>query len=264
MKLQVKNAACGYGSNTILKDISFKVSTGDMICLLGPNGVGKTTLFKTILGFLNLKGGEIILNEKTMSKLSSKEIAKSIAYVPQAHIPPFPYKVLDVVIMGRSVHISSFSSPKKRDIEISIEALKVLDIEYLKDKAYTEISGGERQLVLIARAIAQQSEILIMDEPTANLDFGNEIKVLNYIKKLNKKHKAVIMTTHNPNHCFMCATKVIALGKNNFFKEGSPKEIITEENLYSLYNVKAEILEGSMSDGDLFKTAIACGAFSNL
>ncbi len=242
LKLEVKNISCGYGKKTIIKDLSFTIKTGETFTILGPNGVGKTTLFKAILGFIKLQKGEILIDGKDISRINRKEYAKYIGYVPQAHTPPFPYKVIDVVLMGRNPHINSFSQPKKADYLIAVESLSKLGIEHLKDRDYTEVSGGERQLALIARALAQNSQLLIMDEPTSNLDFGNQIKVLKYINEISKDNKAVLMTTHYPNHVFLYSTKVGTINNSSEFKVGTPETIMTEKNLKDIYNVDVKII----------------------
>ncbi|SNX54951.1 ABC transporter ATP-binding protein [Thermoanaerobacterium sp. RBIITD] len=241
MKLEIKNVFCGYGTKIVVKDFSIQVSSGEILCLLGPNGVGKTTLFKTILGFLKLQGGEIVLNGENIKYWSRKKLAKTIGYVPQAHTPPFPFSVLDVVVMGRTAHLGVFSSPSKEDVAIAEEALETLGVSFLKDRIYTEISGGERQMVLIARAITQQPDILVMDEPTANLDFGNQIRVLEQIKRLAQKGLGVIMTSHFPDHAFLCSTKVALMQRNNVFTVGYADDVVTEENLRSAYGVNVKI-----------------------
>ncbi|MBV7275619.1 ABC transporter ATP-binding protein [Clostridium thailandense] len=256
MRLEVKNAVCGYGTRTIVKDISMSVSSGEILCLLGPNGVGKTTFFKTILGFLKLRGGEILLDGENIHNWSRKRLAKTIGYVPQAHTPPFPFKVFDVILMGRTAHLSMFSSPTKEDVRIAEEAVNTLKISYLKDKIYTEISGGERQMVLIARALAQQPKILIMDEPTSNLDFGNQIRVLEQINELSKKGLAVIMTSHVPNHAFLCSTKVAFMQKNNMFTVGNVDEVVTEGMLKEAYGINVKIVTTINSAGDKMKACI--------
>lgn len=256
MKLEIKNAICGYGTRVVVNDISMRVSSGEILCLLGPNGVGKTTFFKTILGFLKLRGGQILLDGQNIHNLSRKQLAKTIGYVPQAHTPPFPFKVFDVVLMGRTAHLSMFSSPTNEDIRIAEEAIDTLKISYLKDKIYTEISGGERQMVLIARALAQQPKILIMDEPTSNLDFGNQIRVLEQISKLSQKGLAVIMTSHVPNHAFLCSTKVAFMQKNNVFTVGSVDEVVTEDMLKEAYGVNVKIITTINSNGDKIKVCI--------
>ncbi|MBC2582693.1 ABC transporter ATP-binding protein [Clostridium sp. DJ247] len=256
MKLEIKNAVCGYGSKIIVKDISVKVESGEILCLLGPNGVGKTTFFKTILGFLKLKGGEIILDGENVQNWSKKKLAQAIGYVPQAHTPPFPFSVLDVVTMGRTAHLGSFASPSKNDVAIAEEALETLGVSFLKNKIYTEISGGERQMVLIARALTQQPRILVMDEPTSNLDFGNQIRVLEQINKLVKNGLGVIMTTHFPDHTFLCSSKVALLQRNNKFTVGDVDEVVTEENLKSAYGIDVRITSTVNRQGEPIRACI--------
>ncbi len=241
LKLQINNVKCGYPRKTILEDISFEIGAGDILCILGPNGVGKTTLFKTILGFLKLKGGSILLDGQDINKWSRKDFAKAIGYVPQTHIPPFPYKVREVVVMGRTAHLGIFSSPSSEDYEIAEKTIDSLGIAHLTDRIYTEVSGGERQLVLIARALAQEPKILIMDEPTANLDYGNQVRVLKRIKELSKRNIGIIMTSHFPDHAFMASTKVLAIEGGEEYSIGTPREVITSQLLQKLYNISVQI-----------------------
>jgi iron complex transport system ATP-binding protein len=195
MNLELKNVSCGYGKKQVLRNISLSLASGEILCLLGPNGVGKTTLFRSILGLLSLQGGEVLLNGTDIRFWTQKDKAKAIGYVPQAHEPPFPYKVLDVVMMGRTAHMGRFAMPSREDEDAALEALASIGASFLQNEIYTEISGGERQLVLIARALAQRPEILVMDEPTSNLDFGNQMRVLEQIKRLATKGFAIIMTS---------------------------------------------------------------------
>jgi iron complex transport system ATP-binding protein len=214
MNLEVRNVSCGYGGKPIISGVTFTLASRDSLCLLGPNGVGKTTLFKTILGLLKPLAGEILLDNENIAGWSRRDFAMRVGYVPQVHTPPFPFKVIDVVVLGRTAHLAAFSSPGRKDREIAEGALATLGIAHLKERIYTEISGGERQLVLIARALAQKPELLIMDEPTANLDFGNQIRVLSEVKKLVREaDMGVIMTTHFPNHAFFSGSKVAVMGK---------------------------------------------------
>lgn len=241
MMLELQHVSCGYGPKTIVRDISVSASSGEILCLLGPNGVGKTTLFKTILGFLKLQGGKILLDGEDITLWSRKDFAKMVGYVPQAHTPPFPFTVLDVVTMGRTAHLGAFASPSKRDVEIAEESLERLGVRFLQDQIYTEISGGERQMVLIARALTQQPKILIMDEPTSNLDFGNQIRVLEQVNRLAEEGLCVIMTSHYPDHAFLCSAKVALLQRKNRFQVGTVEEVVTEENMLSAYGVRVKI-----------------------
>lgn len=250
LKLNIKDVACGYKDETILEDISFEVNTGEILCILGPNGVGKTTLFKSILGFLKLKSGQILLDNEDIFNWTRKEFAQAIGYVPQGHTPPFPYRVKDVVVMGRTVHLGRYSSPNREDEKRAEEIMNSLGIAYLKDDVYTEISGGERQLVLIARALAQEPKILIMDEPTSSLDFGNQVKVLKHIKGLAEQDIGVIMTSHFPNHAFMASTNVLVIGGKDRFKSGESNQVVTEELLEEIYQIDVQIDSLKSKDND--------------
>lgn len=247
MSLKVSNLSFRYDKEYIFKDVSFSLEAGEMLCLLGPNGTGKTTLFKAILGLHNAEQGVILLDGQNIKEWSRSRIAQYIGYVPQNHIPPFPFRVLDVVLMGRTAYLKPYESPSKKDIEIAFEAMEILNISYLKDKVYTEISGGERQLVLIARALAQQPKILVMDEPTANLDFGNQIKVLQHIKGLTNKGLAIIMSTHYPDHALQYASKVALMKNSGINSIGNPNEVVTEKSLADIYGVNVRIVDASIS-----------------
>ncbi len=242
MNLEARKIACGYSNHPVLNDISLTVGSGEILCLLGPNGVGKTTLFKSILGLLTLQGGGIFIDGESVEKWSRKQLAQVIGYVPQVHTPPFPFSVLDVVIMGRISHMGPFSSPTEEDRKMAEENLERLEISYLKDRVYTEISGGERQMVLIARALTQNPKILVMDEPTSNLDFGNQVRVLKQVNRLASEGIAVIMTSHFPDHAFLCSSKVGLLQKDSSFLTGNADEIITEENLKNAYGIDVRVI----------------------
>lgn len=238
----LENVTCGYKDVTVLSDVSFSIGPGEALCLLGPNGVGKTTLFRSMLGFLKPFGGRIALDGDDIATWSSRTLAKRIGYVPQNHTPPFAYPVLDVVTMGRLSRISPIASPSKRDTEKAAECLERLGISHLADKLYTQISGGERQMVLIARSLAQEPEVLVMDEPTASLDYGNQVKVLRQISHLVKEGISVIMTTHFPDHAFLCATKV-GLITRDWVRFGTPDEVVTEDSLKETYGVDVRIVK---------------------
>jgi iron complex transport system ATP-binding protein len=255
MELIIQNASCGYGAKNIIENISVSIKSGEILCILGPNGVGKTTLFKTILGFLKLQGGEILLDKENIRTWSKKRLAKAISYVPQAHAPPFPFSVFDVVLMGRTAHLDMFASPSRNDKEIAEQAIDTLNISYLKDSIYTEISGGERQMVLIARSLAQQANIMVMDEPTSNLDFGNQIRVLQQINTLASNGFGVIMTSHFPDHAFLCSTKAALMQKNGMLMVGNVDEVITEANLKSAYGINVRIISINVN-GEIVKSVV--------
>jgi iron complex transport system ATP-binding protein len=256
MSLEIKNLAFAYDREPIFENVSLNVEKGEVVCLLGPNGSGKTTLFKTILGLYRSCEGQIIVNGKDVSNCSRRELAKIMGYVPQNHIPPFPYSVIDVVLMGRTAHINNYAVPSELDYQIACEAMANVSISYLEGKTYTEISGGERQLVLIARALAQQPEILIMDEPTSSLDYGNQIRLLKHIKRLAAQGLSIIMSTHSPDHALYCASKAIMLKDGRIFCSGKAEEVITESNLSQIYGIDIEIAQATVKNGELKKICI--------
>ncbi|MEN2994240.1 MAG: ABC transporter ATP-binding protein [Thermodesulfovibrio sp.] len=223
----------------ILKGISFNAERGSITTILGPNGSGKTTLFKCISGVWKYYRGEILFNGKTIDRISFRKRAKIFSMVPQEHEPPFPYSVFDVVLMGRASYVGIFSSPGKRDYEMVEEALKTVGIEHLQNTPYTKISGGERQLTLIARALAQDAPVMLLDEPTSHLDFRNQINVLKKIKEIaQKKNLVVLMTLHDPNLAGLFSDKVIVINSGAKIAEGIPDEIITEDLIRSVYHVE--------------------------
>lgn len=223
----------------ILKGISFDAQKGSITTILGPNGSGKTTLFKCVSGLWKYYRGEIFFDKNAVDKLSFRKRARIFSVVPQEHEPPFPYSVYDVVLMGRASYIGVFSSPGKKDYEMAEEALKIVGIEHLKDKPYTKISGGERQLTLIARALAQNSPVMLLDEPTSHLDFRNQINVLKKIREIaEEKALTVVMTLHDPNMAGLFSDKVVVINSGTKIAEGLPNEIITEALIKKIYDVE--------------------------
>ena len=243
MRLEAERASCGYGGKPVVDDISFAVDSGEVVCLLGANGSGKTTLFKAILGLLRLSGGRILVDGCDAAKWDQRRLARALAYVPQAHTPPFPFAVRDVVLMARTAHLGVFGSPSRSDAAIAEDAMEALGVSHLARARYTEISGGERQLVLIARAVAQESEFLIMDEPASNLDFGNQARVLGRVKELARRGLGVLMTTHFPDHAFLCASRVAVLKAGRLLAMGRPEDALTRRHLESAYGVPLRIVE---------------------
>jgi iron complex transport system ATP-binding protein len=235
--LRAANLSVGYGSRVVLSGLSFYVNNGEVLCLLGPNGAGKTTLFRTLLGLLAPLGGEIEVDGKALPRLSAKDRATHMAYVPQAHAGVFAYTVLDVVVMGRIARLGLFASPSPADEEAACKALRAVGIERLAEADYTRVSGGERQLALIARALAQEARLLVLDEPTANLDFGNSARVLAHVAALAREGYAVVLSTHEPDHALSIGTRVVVVSEGKITATGRPAEILTSERLSALYNI---------------------------
>ncbi len=244
MRLEVKDAHCGYEKGKpVQRYVNFSVESGEVCCMLGPNGVGKSTVFKSILGLLPLLGGKVTVDGDDISKWSPKRLADTMAYVSQNHTPPFPYQVKDVVLLGRINKVGYMGQPTARDYSIAQAAMEDMGIYHLRDKVYTDISGGELQLVMIARALTQQPQLLVLDEPTAALDYGNAMRVISKVRELAEKGYAVIMTTHSPDHAFMCDSNVVLLQKDNPVKFGRAVDIITEKNMRQAYGVNVKIVE---------------------
>lgn len=242
MLLEIENVFGGYGNGDILKGISCSADYGDVLCLLGPNGCGKTTLFRMILGSLPVSNGKIKIAGKNISDFTTKALANMIAYIPQYHSPVFAYTVLDMVIMGRASHFSAFETPKEPDQEAAFAALEKVNALPLANRKYTSLSGGQRQLVLIARAICQSAKIFIMDEPAANLDYANHQLLMEIISGLANQGYCIIMSTHSPEHPFSVGNKVLLMKSGKVMGFGSPKEIITSETLQSVYDIEMDVI----------------------
>ncbi|RXJ60913.1 ABC transporter ATP-binding protein [Candidatus Marinarcus aquaticus] len=238
---KVENLKFSYGKKEILKGIDFEINSSDVISILGPNGCGKTTLLKLLLGFLKPSQGEVYFENQPIRKIKSKHFFQRVAYIPQIHDGSFGYLVKDVVLMGRMPYKSLFTNFNKQDKQIAQEALELLGIGHLKDEIYTTLSGGQRQLILIARAITQQADIFIMDEPVNGLDFGNQYKLLNQIKALSKQNITFIKTSHYPDHVFFVSNEAIFLNKGKILEKGDPNTIIREENIEKVYQLESKI-----------------------
>lgn len=251
--LSIDHMYCGYGKGAkykeIVHDVSFQVNAGDFLCIIGANGCGKTTTLKALMGLLPLTSGKVEVCGKDIAHMDERDRAHHFAYIPQAHTPPFPFKVADVVLLGRTPYINRLAHVTEKDRLIALYALRLLGIEHLAEKAYTTLSGGQQQLVLIARALTQQSDILIMDEPTAALDFGNQQLVLSRMRTLSEMGKAVVMVTHDPDHALFCANRVVVMDQGCVLREGSPSECITSPVLAHIYGTRACVVDVPIEQG---------------
>jgi iron complex transport system ATP-binding protein len=240
--IAVNHVTCGYNHRPVLSDISLAFAPGEVVALLGPNGSGKTTLLKVLLGLLPPQQGNVLLENRPVSTISPKQLARRIAYVPQVHRASFGYRVLDVVLMGRMPHKPFFFRYGKADQTIALQALERLSIGHLKDRPYTEVSGGERQLVLIARALVQGADIFVMDEPVNGLDYGNQIRLLGRIADLARDGYTFIKTTHFPDHALWISDRVVMLNSGRVVADGRSEAVITRTNLFKLYNIPVDVL----------------------
>ncbi len=241
MSIEVEHLSFSYGHHAVLKDITFDIPDGCLVNVLGPNGVGKSTLFRCILGLNAHYEGCVWVNGKDMKQLSIKERAREISYIPQSHAPVYDYEVIDVVMMAAGRDLKLFANPGKAERSRAYQALERVGIEAFAHRMYTQISGGEQQLVLIARALAQQARTIVMDEPTSALDYGNTVRVLSCVKQLAREGLSIVQSTHDPDHAFLYSDKTLVLKNGRVEAYGSPKSVITSGLISDLYRIDVEV-----------------------
>lgn len=224
----------------VLNGVDLRVGTGEVVSLLGANGAGKSTLLRLLLGLLRPAAGDVHLDGTPIASIPRRLLAHQLAYVPQVHASPFPYLVRDVVLLGRLPHAGLTGRIGPADRQAADAALARLGIEHLTERPYTEISGGERQLVLIARALAQGARLLVMDEPTGGLDYGNQLRLLELLRSLAADGFGVLKTTHHPDHVLHGSHRVTILRDGRIAADGAPAEILTRPLMRSLYDVDVE------------------------
>jgi len=242
-RLAVEDLSYGYPGRVVGNHIGFTLGAGEVLCVLGRNGEGKSTLFKTILGLLPPNGGVVRVDGEAISDWSPRRRALTFGYVPQNSGGVFPFTVAELVLMGRTAHRGVFAAPSAADRAASDEAIAALGIEHLARREWLRVSGGERQLVLVARALAQQPRILVLDEPTASLDFGNQVRVLDAVRSLAEtRGLSVLLSTHHPEQAFACADRVAVLAGGLLLRIGAPANVITSETLRACYSVDVAVL----------------------
>jgi len=243
MRLALENLSCGYTRTPVLSGVDLALDAGEFICLLGPNGSGKTALLKTLAGILPPLAGRIVADGVVWSDLPVRERAARLAYVPQAHAPVFAFKVLDLVAMGRTARWPLWAGPTEVDWRAAEQALAMVQMETFADRLFTEISGGERQMVLVARALAQEARFLVLDEPASSLDFGNQVRMLRTLHRLVKSGIGVLMATHHPEHALRCATRIAVVRDSRIQQVGPPNEVLTARCLAEVYRVPFHVSE---------------------
>ena len=226
----------------ILKDVNFTFRSGEVVCILGPNGAGKTTLLNCMANLARVDSGEILLNGENIVKIPPRKVARLIGFVPQLIVPSFDFTVLDYVVTGCAPHLGILSRPKEEHYDIAREAIARMGIDKLTDKSYSQISGGERQQVSIARALAQRPDFILMDEPTAHLDYGNQIKVLETIGSLKEEGFGVILTTHNPDHALLLQDKGAILDRQGVLTSGLSTDVLESAFLTALYGTPLKVV----------------------
>jgi len=237
----MRDGAFAYGEHAILSGLNLDIASGEVLSILGPNGCGKTTLLRCLSGALKLKEGTVWLNGRDIANLDVIELARNIGFLFQQHTAPFPFSVLEVVSMGRTPYLGRFASPSASDIALAETALTKVGMLHLKNQPYTELSGGEIQLVLIARILTQEPKVILLDEPTSHLDFKNQALCLRMINQLAEQGISMIMTTHNPNHALLFPNTVAMMNGGGFIATGRADEVITEETLKATYGIDVKV-----------------------
>lgn len=242
--VRISGLEFSYGGAFLVSADSLCVESGEVLTLLGPNGSGKTTLLKCINALLKPTSGSISVCGREILDYPRSALSRAIGYVPQSHTPSFPFSVLDVVLMGRVSYLSIFQQPSKADYKKAEEALSIVGISAMRDRAYTNISGGERQLVLIARAIAQEPKLLLLDEPTAHLDFKNQVTTLETVRRLSRERGiGVVMSLHDPNHALIYSDRIALMKGGRILHNGPPRDVIKGEVIEEVYGIPVEIID---------------------
>lgn len=238
--LRADDVHFAYRGRAVLKGASLQLAAGEVVCLLGANGAGKSTLLRVLLGFAKPSAGQVMFDGRALAHYRRRALAQCIAYVPQVHVTPFPYRVREVVLMGRMPVTGLLRAPGAKDHAAVDAMLELLGITHLAERAYTDLSGGERQLALIARALAQGARTLVMDEPATGLDYGHQIRLIERVRGLARDGYAVLMTTHHPEHALMAATRVALLADGRIAADGAPQAVVTPAAIARLYGIQVQ------------------------
>ena len=243
MSIEIRNLSFAYSLREVLREVSLVAEQGQLLAVLGPNGVGKTTLFRCILGLQTHYTGTILIDGVDARTFSARELAHRVAYIPQTHGMAFGYSVQDMVLMGTTHSVSTMSIPKQKELDLANAALEKLGISSLTHANFAKLSGGEQQMVLIARALAQNTKILLMDEPTASLDYGNQSLVLRQVRALADNGYTILLSTHNPQHALWYADSVLALFNGTVAAFGPSCKVVNAALIRMLYGVDAKLIE---------------------
>lgn len=240
--ISVNDLEFSYGNRKVIDSVSFNLNPGEILGILGPNGSGKTTLIKLVGGILKKGKGRIEIMGKEIEKYSRKELARKLAIVPSDLEPGFDFSVYDMVAMGRYPYLGLFDTFSPEDIEIIEKSMRSTGIMELSGHSIREISGGEKQRMLIARALAQNTDILLMDEPTSNLDIKYQVEILELIENIRKTGRAILLTMHDVNMAVRYCTRIALLSKGRIFSIGQPEMVISEESITAVYGIKGRVI----------------------
>lgn len=241
MSIDVENLSFAYGVRRVLEDVSFCVAPGCVTSMLGPNGAGKSTLFRCMLGLLRPAAGSVRMAGQPVYALSPRALSGLAAYIPQAHHLAFGFTVLDMVMMGQTGRLSIFAQPGRQQRTVAMQALGMVGMEAFASRDFLSISGGEQQLVRIARALAQQTRILLLDEPTANLDYGNQVRVWTRIRALAEEGYTVLLSSHDPNHALRYSHAILALHNGRVIARGRPEDVVDAALIQRLYGIRVSV-----------------------
>jgi iron complex transport system ATP-binding protein len=242
MTLRAEGLSFAYpGRDAVWSDVGLTARPGRVLSILGPNGTGKSTLLHCLAGLVPPRSGRVFAGDRDLAALSRRKTARAIAMVPQTHTPVFAYRALDVVVMGRTPHLGAFASPSRTDFDAARAAMETMGILHLENVSYSETSGGERQLILFARSLAQGADILLLDEPTSHLDFGNQARTLSLIRSLADRGLTVLMTTHFPDHAFEISDQTALLARGRLQAVGATGDVLSPKALSELYGLGVDI-----------------------
>jgi len=256
MSLAARALDFGFRDHVVGRGLDCALQAGEVVCLLGPNGGGKSTLMRTLLGLQARLAGEITLEGRDLGAWETAERARCLAYVPQAADSHFDFSLRELVEMGRTAHRGVYAGPGAKDREIAAAALDRLGIARLADRLLHAVSGGERQLALIARALATEARYLVMDEPTANLDYGNQARVLDEVARLKGAGIGVLVSTHHPEHAFRIADRVLLLAAGKLVADGPTQATLTSAALSALYGRPIEVATLTLADGTVRRVCV--------
>ncbi len=249
MELVLQDLVCGYEKNILFKNLNCTFRTGEAVAVLGANGIGKSSVMKAILRRQTLLGGRVLIDQKNMADFTLRQLAEYVSYVPQTKDCNYNFSVAEVIMMGRAAYLSVFSSPGAKEYDKALEILNILGMEKYAERNYNMLSGGEQQMVLIARAMIQDSKFILMDEPASNLDYLNQKVLLKTIMELKKQDKGIILITHSPEHALLVCEKVFVIESNGKYIYGDTNELLSTEMLCKTYNTTMRIITEISEDG---------------